>query len=178
MCRTPRPFGSCALQRPRPYQACLPTVWGLRTHLRGPVDSIFATLFLTFTFHKDGDQLTLFVNTTSHFHFLQGGGPVDSDLQLPPWKSTANPQMVQTGRVHPHSGEEQNKKEQSDKNLVLQTFSVVSDTHSVAKLTITVNRRDNDMVYSCEVSYGFHLLPFTYCLLPIAYWHGVWLWGE
>ena len=73
--------------------------------------------------------------------------------------------MVQTGRVHPHSGEEQNKKEQSDKNLVLQTFSVVSDTHSVAKLTITVNRRDNDMVYSCEVSYGFYLLPITYCLL-------------
>ena len=75
--------------------------------------------------------------------------------------------MVQTGRVHPHSGEEQNKKDKkiSDKNLVLQTFSVVSDTHSVAKLTITVNRRDNDMVYSCEVSYGFYLLPITYCLL-------------
>ena len=81
MCRTPRPFGSCALQRPQPYQACLQTVWGLRTHLRGPIDSIFATLFLTFTFHKDGDQLTQFVNTTSHFHFLQGGEPVDSIFQ-------------------------------------------------------------------------------------------------
>merc|ERR1719192_1764493 len=33
-----------------------------------------------------------------------------------------------------------------------QTFSVVSDTQSVAKLTITVNRRDNDMVYSCEAT--------------------------
>ena len=76
--------------------------------------------------------------------------------------------MVQTGRVHPHSGEEQNKKiKRSDQNLVLQTFSVVSDTHSVAKLTITVNRRDNDMVYSCEVSYGFYLLPITYCRLSI-----------
>ena len=80
--------------------------------------------------------------------------------------------MVQTGRVHPHSGEEQNqkdKKRRSDKNLVLQTFSVVSDTHSVAKLTITVNRRDNDMVYSCEVSYGFYLLPITYWALHITY---------
>ena len=81
MNRTLRPFGSCALQRPRPYQACLPTVWGLRTHLRGPVDSIFATLLLTSTFHKDGDQLTQFVNTTSHFHLLKGGGPVDSIFQ-------------------------------------------------------------------------------------------------
>ena len=25
------------------------------------------------------------------------------------------------------------------------------------------------MVYSCEVSYGFYLLPIAYCLLPIAY---------
>merc|ERR1719391_156271 len=33
-----------------------------------------------------------------------------------------------------------------------QTFSEVSNSHSVAKLTITVNRRDNDMVYSCEAS--------------------------
>jgi hypothetical protein len=37
-----------------------------------------------------------------------------------------------------------------------QTFTTVADSHSIAKLTLTVDRKDNDMVYSCEASNQAH----------------------
>ena len=37
-----------------------------------------------------------------------------------------------------------------------QSYSLVEESHSIAKLFLVVSRTDNDMQYSCEASNGEH----------------------